>query len=511
MLGYESRSRYSVSFVIAARSESSDYSVTTCCGVATLELAETLPSGRTFVRFLISLPAAPPRTVTYSVIKAKNSSEDPLHSGQFHVPEHGERPRVAFASCNGYSSGKEARQDLERAVEGKGMWRKLVEDHEDSPIHLMVLGGDQIYTDELLKSNRLPAFTKWLESKLKIRLKQKCTQKLRAEFESFFEETYLRQWSSEYSSKAMSEIPMVMMWDDHDILDGWGSFEKIGGSPVMQTLFEVARKFFCLFQLKGREQNASMLDPTGHHLSWSVQLGNYVILAMDNRSRRTTDQIMDEDQWSSIKAWLKTELPKAVRNGADSLAVVSPVPVVYPEFGAAWALHKYSEWSRREDDPESMEDDLRDHWRHPSHQGERARLIMNLLEAVRDNQGTSLPPGLRTALLLSGDVHVASAGLIKSHDGILIHQIVSSGIVHPPPSRTQLFFVRKTSDDSREIHESGEFETSLVRPVGARDFLYRSRNYVVLDERKNKLYASWKCEGRKVPLTLVVSASPPRT
>jgi phosphodiesterase/alkaline phosphatase D-like protein len=49
----------------------------------------------------------------------------------------------------------------------------------------------------------------------------------------------------------MARIPTVMMWDDHDIFDGWGSFsEPMQHSPVFQTLFNHARRAFWVFQLQ---------------------------------------------------------------------------------------------------------------------------------------------------------------------------------------------------------------------------------------------------------------------
>ena len=40
----------------------------------------------------------------------------------------------------------------------------------------------------------------------------------------FYFTHYRQHWSSRHLSDALACIPQVMMWDDHDIFDGWGSY-----------------------------------------------------------------------------------------------------------------------------------------------------------------------------------------------------------------------------------------------------------------------------------------------
>lgn len=42
-----------------------------------------------------------------------------------------------------------------------------------------------------------------------------------------------------------------MIWDDHDIFDGWGSYPpKLQYSDVFQTIFDRAEFFYNLFQVR---------------------------------------------------------------------------------------------------------------------------------------------------------------------------------------------------------------------------------------------------------------------
>lgn len=84
------------------------------------------------------------------------------------------------------------------------------------------------------------------------------------------------------AADAMARIPTVMMWDDHDIFDGWGSYsEAMQSSPVFQTLFKHARRAFWVFQMQHRlgdlpaleDQDLPNLSRKDRHfrpISWQV-------------------------------------------------------------------------------------------------------------------------------------------------------------------------------------------------------------------------------------------------
>jgi hypothetical protein len=51
-----------------------------------------------------------------------------------------------------------------------------------------------------------------------------------------------------------ASVPTLMMWDDHDIFDGWGSYSpERQQSEVFQGIFNIAREYFYLFQRQGVE------------------------------------------------------------------------------------------------------------------------------------------------------------------------------------------------------------------------------------------------------------------
>jgi len=61
---------------------------------------------------------------------------------------------------------------------------------------------------------------------------------------------YLEIYGQPQISHILARVPSLMMWDDHDIFDGWGSHKKwFHDSMVAKGMFACAREAFCLMQL----------------------------------------------------------------------------------------------------------------------------------------------------------------------------------------------------------------------------------------------------------------------
>jgi hypothetical protein len=165
------------------------------------------------------------------------------------------------------------------------------------------------------------------------------------------------------------------------------------------------------------------------------------------------------------------------------------VPVVYRDFSFVEKAMDATPWE------EELSDDLKDHWRAREHQGERARLIMRLLDNAKHRQGKTL--------ILSGDVHVGCLGVVQDKSGpntTTIHQVVSSGIVHPAPTALQWAgIVATTNDDCETLDENNLITTRMVKVFGA-GIYFRTRNFVTLQTGSdNKLWLNWICENGEQP------------
>ncbi len=353
-------------------------------------------------------------------------------------------------------------------------------------------GGDQLYADELWESRRAPSIAAWSELDRKQRIKRAAGPRLHGQLDRFYEDLYLRHWNQEEMSLMMASIPSIMMWDDHDIFDGWGSYPRdLQTCPVYKAVFGAARKYFELFQIRSNANTALLNGGSGHY-SFGIRFRGYGILGLDNRSNRTDKVVMNAQNWSDVKNWLSANSGRH-----RTLLVLSAVPVVYRDFGRSETILELTPWE------EELSDDIRDQWRSKHHEGERMRLIMNLL-----NFRTRSQPSDGKTVILSVDVHVGCLDVIRDQRNPLatrrIYQVVSSPIVHPAPTWIQWRGVVAGSNDDPESLDDGQIVTEIIMPYGADDKFLRTRNYVTLQEgNDSKLWVNWICESGIAPVYVI--------
>lgn len=479
LLGLESEMDYTVCFVTANSVDSA--SVIFADTEIEASNLEGLQKGKFWRAEYRATPPSSTQTRSYSIKSgdAFLSDRHGRNSWSFHIPARDESPRIAYASCNGFSS-----PDLmSKSSDPFLMWKLMKASHEKDPFSLLIMGGDQVYADEIWTS--VSELAKWTELKLEKRRDRKPTHKMKHQLRVFYEQLYQGRWNSSEMSEMLACIPSAMMWDDHDIFDGWGSHpESINHCPVHLGIFEEARRCFELFQVRSI-RNKSLLCKDRSHYTFGFRFRDMYILGLDNRSRRTRNQIMDNKQWSELTLHLEKI------DTVDNLLILTAIPVVYRDFSAAEILLDATSWE------EELTDDLKDHWRSRQHEGERARLIMNLLDSVRRRGATS-----RT-VVLSGDVHVGCAGIIndwRAPEKYRVHQLVSSGIVHPAPSRIQwLGISAATNDEVEYLNEEGTIEIKMLKPFGSKKYI-RSRNFLSIKLGSDKkLWATWICENNTRP------------
>ena len=420
------------------------------------------------------------RHVTYSVQLDKQVVQDwnGRSEWKFYVVGVAEKPKIAYASCNGFSS----RDLMNKTEHPYFLWEKMVENHGQEPYALLLMGGDQLYADEIWSA--VPTLGEWSSLSRKEKVKRKATVQMKEQIDRFYDGLYQQRWREVNMSLMLASVPTVMMWDDHDIFDGWGSYpQDLQTCEVFKAIFDQAKRYFELFQIRSK-RNVSLLNPDANHYTIAFKLFEYHILALDNRAERTLTQVMSDDQWRVVINYLNTQAT------TNDLLVLTAVPVVYRDFSLVGIGVDFTPWE------EELTDDLKDHWRAKEHQGERARLIMRLLEnaKVRDKSRT---------VILSGDVHIGCLGVIADRrDGSIrkLHQVVSSGIVHPAPTRIEWFGIMAITNDKNEwLNEDKTIETSIIGPFGSEKYL-RVRNYVTLKEGvDNKLWVNWICESKDKP------------
>lgn len=318
----------------------------------------------------------------------------------FWVPARHQAMNIMFHTCNGFSYGV----DVNRLNGPDPMWRDVLNTHQTQPFHVMLGGGDQIHMDCVM--DQTEHFRNWLDIPSAPQKEQApFTEEMQDELELFYLNRYCSWFSQGMFGLANSQIPMVNLWDDHDILDGYGSYpHHYMSSPVMSGLGHVAFKYYMLFQHQssideGEEEESSWLLGTspGPYISEMSRsmltfLGRSVaFLGLDCRTERTSEDILSDETYEKVFARLKRDI---IKGETKHLIVMLGVPIAYPRM--VWlenilssrlmapvkALSRAGVLGKRVmnrfDGGAEVVDDLDDHWTTKAHKDERNLLIQDL-------------------------------------------------------------------------------------------------------------------------------------
>jgi len=475
----------------------------------------------------------------------------------FTVPALGQAPRMAYFSCNGFSDPKLIK---ELKVPATAVWHDLLCNHDKAlrPVgyeldreqqwheqvshskglqrfHMALGGGDQVYMDGVWTA--LQGLNEWVELDANEQVAFVPGKQFKQDIQDYYWEQYALRWSMVPGDKyqdqaaaylnaglAFASLPTVMMWDDHDIFDGWGSYSyEKQKCPLMQTMFEAARKAFWVMQLqmpldllpplKPMPGMASK-DPLFAPVDWTavraadvlapafldgqpgfshqLPLGDVALSVMDLRTERSQKQILSQASWS---AWQNLWNGLA---GQSHVLIMSSVPVAHPKLGVAEGV---LDLTSSDSVTNGLADDLNDHWSHDSHEDERKRLVRTLV-ALGERMNTRVT-------LISGDVHVAAWGFagrnVLASNGQRINQFTSTAIVHPGPTglsgRLFLWYLNQASKRPQAL--DSEHTVSMMLFPATSDYVLAKRNWMALeldvevrDEfgGKPRLWATWRTE-----------------
>lgn len=440
-------------------------------------------------------PAIPEGTmgarVTYSIRAADGtllSDKQALTQWTFYVPGAVEAARLAYASCNGFSSAALLRDTSEPYA----LWKKMAAAHQEKPFSLLLMGGDQLYADAVWSAKAPSAIEAWMQKNYEDQNKAKANVAMINEITRFYDGLYPNAWKNPAMALMFATIPSVMMWDDHDIFDGWGSYpDARQNCDVYQKVFAQAERTFRLFQLRGAAQNRSRLNATVKHYSLGFKFRDFHVLALDNRAERTYTQIMSDQNWADAKTWLDALDGQPVKN----LLVMVGVPVIYRSFATVESVYDTTPWH------EELEDDIHDHWSAKPHHAERIKLVMVLLNFLEKHKADHTK-----GVLLSGDVHVGALGQVwNERRQVGLTQVISTGIVHPPPSSMAWVGITLTTSDTPEGIDDGDTVPEMLTPAGSSRYL-RTRNFTTLYVgTDNKIWVNWVCEDAKMKPSFAIN------
>ncbi|KAH9220651.1 hypothetical protein DL95DRAFT_329400 [Leptodontidium sp. 2 PMI_412] len=422
----------------------------------------------------------------------------------FWVPARGQAMNIMFSSCNGFSHDI----DPNGFCGPDPMWRDVLNTHQTQPFHVMLGGGDQIYNDRVMEETTI--FKQWLDMKdphHKERLP--FTAELQNELEAFYLNRYSMWFSQGLFGLAVSQIPMINIFDDHDIIDGFGSYpDSYMRSPIFSGLGSVAFKYYMLFQHQSSIDEGEDTEPSWilgtqpgpyiKELSRSVftTLGREIaFLGLDCRTERMYDEIVSAETYDKVFERLEKEI---IKGETKHLIVLVGIPVAYPRM--VWleniltsrvmepikALSRAGLLGKKllnhMDGGVEILDDLDDHWTAKHHKEERNWFIQELqdLAAMKSVRIT----------ILGGDVHLGAIGqfysnpklgIPKDRDFRYMPNIISSAIVNSPPPETLADLLNKRN---KVHHLDAETDEDMI-PIFTHDVNGKPRNNKRLLNRRN--------------------------
>lgn len=134
------------------------------------------------------------------------------------------------------------------------LWNEVLDQHQAEPYHCVIGGGDQIYCDPLTKEKEI---SEWVNMKsVKDKTKAPLTEPMKFAIDRFLFNHYCTWFRSGAFGKTISQIPMLNILDDHDLIvrpkvlhyagsgadrfahqDGFGSYpDSLQTSPVRAPL-----------------------------------------------------------------------------------------------------------------------------------------------------------------------------------------------------------------------------------------------------------------------------------
>ncbi len=400
----------------------------------------------------------------YEIPDLRFTSEGKRSNQRFWVPSVNESMRIMFHSCNGFSVGTD-----EKAWSGAALWNDVNRVHAEQPFHVMIGGGDQIYNDGIRVHGPLRPWTSI--SNPRKRRDYPFSEKLRKQCDDYYVANYIRWYSIEPFAAANGQIPQLNLWDDHDIIDGFGSYVKdFMECDVFRGIGGTAYKYYLLFQhhlsppistYTTDAPQTTVNDGSGvgadpeqtkdtyvlqeeeehpcyvigrtpgpyvaeHSRSIITRLGARIaFVGLDARTERTRHQVNYPETYQQIYDRVTSELAHAAQSNRpiQHLVVLLGIPIAYPRL--TWLENILSSplmapikflnkrfgfaggFINHFDGGVDLVDDLDDHYTAGTHKRERHELVKML-------QDIAATYSVRVTIL-SGDVHLAAVGRFYSN------------------------------------------------------------------------------------------------
>jgi hypothetical protein len=326
----------------------------------------------------------------------------------------------------------------------EGAWRLLSEFIEVNQPRFLLMLGDQVYVDQEGGSWG-NAWEQHLDSPQEKRRKALADK-------------YQENWSRKVVRRVLANIPTYMIWDDHEVRDGWGSlapdsptlaarYER--GAPIYEqynAYYEDARDVYWHFQMcHNPPAYGFMQQPPSHGVRRAMpfvfRCGRTGVLVIDSRGdrdlwREDGHPVLGSEHWQFI-----TQVFEELDSNIDALVIATPVPIasmspngltqkIIGSITYDVSLFKKGDAKgireMRSTFPLSELDDARDQWSNHFSRPEQEKLIRMAGSARLSNRIASIPRGI---IFIGGDLHAGGTFNIEvSKPEFTVSSFVASGI-----------------------------------------------------------------------------------
>ena len=369
--------------------------------------------------------------------------------------------------------------------------------HRDS-VDVVIAGGDQCYSDGVATLDIWKLLNRSMRREGDELLPDERSMR------SWYRDIYRGYWGFEGVRRVFDAYPTYMIWDDHEIGDGWGShfladdgpddglarvlpdladrgLTRDDGRRLLRRMFRAACAVYREYQHSHNPPTDAESDPDASDAGaeapdvwdYSFTRGGAAFYVLDGRGHRDIERdgyrILGEPQFRRFEAWADALDPEET----PFMFVVSAVPVLHAR--SALANADLAAPVRAA----GLGDDLRDSWEHSLHDEERAALMEVLFRAARR--------GVRP-LILSGDVHCSAVFSLTDGDGHRVWQLTSSAVTYHVP-RALGWALRFGAADEGETPEGYGF---------SRLALYTGTSYALIEVNPAEREAWFKLYGKQI-------------
>ena len=390
---------------------------------------------------------------------------------------------------------------------GHAVWADLpqIVGHESNrSVRFALLVGDQIYADE------------WEDRILK---EPSADRRLR-----YYLSAYRRFWSKIHYRRVMCSLPSVMIWDDHDITDGWGSRidSFVDGTsdfkPEWQGLFEAASNAFSVMQASRNPTPLARDVSEGRDFCFKVGKWGFVFLDLRTNRNLRLRKLLTPAQADRIRDWVEEN-----QEDLQTLFVVSPVvfshgsPVIEDFTVGLWPFvmktvdffATRTKWGRGlqtgfRKSLGDIRDDIKDSWGCDENAAQ-ADMILDFLFGLQ-NAATN-PVGV---VILSGDIHTSGYANIYSadpaHAGRSSVPHITSSSVGYTPFNWLLEAVYRHASKTVALGNRGAFSSQASHHFGSRSVAVLSLRPAAT-QGDSQLKVKYYLEGFPEPQTLLFDLS----